>query len=137
MHMVALRVGIDLVSVEAVRESVSSHGEHYLARVYTEREVRDCTTAAGLDPERLAARFAAKEATLKVLRPGEVGIPWPAIEVVRQPGGWVEVALSGPAAQLAAEAGIDELALSVTHESGFASAVAVASTSSDIGDSVR
>jgi holo-[acyl-carrier protein] synthase len=114
------------VSVEAVRESVSNHGEHYLARVYTEREVRDCTTAAGLDPERLAARFAATEATLKVLRPGEVGVAWPTIEVLRQPDGAVELELSGVAARLAADAQITGLALSVTHEGGFASAVVVA-----------
>jgi len=68
--MMAVRVGIDLVSVDAVRQSLSEHGEHYLSRVYSEREVRDCTTPSGPDPERLAARFAAKEATLKVLRPG-------------------------------------------------------------------
>jgi holo-[acyl-carrier protein] synthase len=137
MHTMALRVGIDLVSVEAVQESVSTHGEHYLARVYTEREVRDCTTAAGLDAERLAARFASKEAALKVLRPGEVGVPWPTIEVLRQPEGWVELELSGVAAKLAADAQITDLALSVTHEGGFASAVVVATCASEIGTSVR
>jgi holo-[acyl-carrier protein] synthase len=126
MHTMALRIGIDLVSVDAVRESVAVHGEHYLARIYTEREVRDCTTPAGPDPERLAARFAAKEAALKVLRPGEVGVPWPEIEVLRRPGGWVELELSGTAARLAADAGISELSLSLTHEAGFASAVVIA-----------
>ena len=52
--MMAVRVGIDLVSVEAVRQSLSEHGEHYLRRVYSEREVRDCNTPSGPDPERLA-----------------------------------------------------------------------------------
>jgi holo-[acyl-carrier protein] synthase len=112
MHTMALRIGIDLVSVDAVRESVAVHGEHYLARIYTEREVRDCTTPAGPDPERL--------------RPGEVGVPWPEIEVLRRPGGWVELELSGTAARLAADAGISELSLSLTHEAGFASAVVIA-----------
>jgi holo-[acyl-carrier protein] synthase len=133
----ALRVGIDLVSIDAVRESISEHGEHYLTRVYSEREVKDCTTPAGLDPERLAARFAAKEAALKVLRPGDVGIPWFTIEVLRNPGGWSELELSGAAAKLAAEAGIDELALSVTHERGFASAVVVANCASGTAQAHR
>jgi holo-[acyl-carrier protein] synthase len=124
---VPLRVGIDLVSVDSVRDSVNVHAEHYLRRVYTEREVRDCSKPGGVDPERLAARFAAKEATLKVLRPGEVGVPWFEIEVRRNPEGWVELELSGAAAALAAAAGITELALSITHEGGFASAVVVAS----------
>ena len=119
------RVGIDLVSVSSVRESVDEHGEHYLARVFTERELEDCSTASGVDPERLAARFAAKEATLKVLRPGEVGIPWSAIEVQRDSEGWVELRLDGPAAKVAQEGGITDLCLSITHEAGFASAVVI------------
>ena len=135
--MMAVRVGIDLVSVEAVRQSLSEHGEHYLRRVYSEREVRDCNTPSGPDPERLAARFAAKEATLKVLRPGDVGVPWFTIEVVRRPEGWVALELSGPAAELAADAGITELALSITHETGFASAVVVASSASETGNHRR
>jgi holo-[acyl-carrier protein] synthase len=121
-----LRVGIDLASVDLVRESLDAHGERYLSRVYTKRELADCDTPAGVDPERLAARFAAKEATLKVLRPGAVGVPLSAIEVVRDPAGPVTLELGGPAAVLAAEAGITELALSVTHEGGFAAAVVVA-----------
>ena len=90
-----------------------------------------------MDPERLAGRFAAKEATLKVLRPGEVGIPWDSIEVVRDPGGWVELELSGPAAAVAADTGVTELALSITHEGGFASAVVIASCASGSGESIR
>ena len=133
----AVRAGIDLVSVDAVRESLAVHGEHYLARVYTEREVRDCTMPSGPDPERLAARFAAKEATLKVLRPGDVGIPWSSIEVVRRPGGWVALELTGAAAELASEAGITELAVSITHEGAFASAVVVADCASETGNPGR
>jgi len=124
-----VRVGIDLASVDSVRDSIRTHGEHYLKRIYTECELEDCSTAAGVDPERLAARFAAKEATLKVLRPDEEGIPWNTIEVRRHPAGWVELELSGPAAALAADAGVTELALSIAHEGGFASAVVIASCS--------
>ena len=71
----AVRVGIDLVAVEAVRDAVSEHGEHYLNRIYTEAEIRECRTSQSMIPERLAARFAAKEATIKVLRPSERGDP--------------------------------------------------------------
>ena len=122
----ALRVGTDLVSVETVRSSIDMHAEHYLQRVYTKQEVEDCRTPAGLDAERLAGRFAAKEAALKVLRPDDQGIPWNAIEVRRDPSGWVELELRGPAAALAAEVGVHELSLSIAHEAGFATAVVVA-----------
>lgn len=122
----SVRAGIDLVSVDAVRDSLAAHGERYLGRVFTEREVQDCTGATGIDAERLAARFAAKEAALKVLRPGEVGLSLKEIEVRRAPGGWVELELSGPAAELAADGGLSDFAVSITHEAGWASAVVVA-----------
>ncbi len=121
-----VRVGIDLVSVQAVQDSLHAHSDSYLSRVYTDREVTDCRTADGMDAERLAARFAAKEAALKVLRPRDGGIPWSAIEVRRDPGGWVELELSGAAADLAEAAGVAELAVSLSHEGGFASAVVIA-----------
>ena len=49
-----IRTGIDLVSVESVRESISEHGGRYLERVYSAREVSDCSTPAGVDAQRLA-----------------------------------------------------------------------------------
>ncbi len=128
--MRAPRVGIDLVEVRAVRESVHRHGDRYLERVYTEREVADCRGAVGVDPSRLAARFAAKEAVVKLLRPGsEDPLPWRSIEVVRARGGWVELELHEPATSLAARAGVTGLAISLTHEAGFASAAVVAESS--------
>jgi holo-[acyl-carrier protein] synthase len=123
---VPVRIGIDLVSVDSVRQSLESHAERYLERVYTERELADCNTPAGIDPERLAGRFAAKEAVLKVLRPGQEGVSLRAIEVRRDPDGWVEVELAGAAAALASAAGVSNFALSITHEAGFAAAVVVA-----------
>lgn len=118
-------MGIDLVSVQSVEESVRTHGERYLERVYTEREVSECSTSAGVDSERLAARFAAKEAALKVLRPQGEGISWRAIEVRRDPLGWVDLELTGRAAALAARTGLTGFAVSLTHEAGLASAVVV------------
>jgi holo-[acyl-carrier protein] synthase len=117
------RVGIDLVAVESVAESIRVHGDRYLERIFTEQELADC---AG-DADRLAARYAAKEATIKVLRPGsEDTVPWNEIEVVRNPAGWVDLALRGRAAELAAVTGIGGLSVSVTHEAAYASAVVIA-----------
>jgi holo-[acyl-carrier protein] synthase len=134
---VPVRVGIDLVSVDSVRDSIQVHGEHYLKRIYTQREIQECQSPTGLDPERLAARFAAKEATLKVLRPEDTGVPWNTIEVRRHPAGWVELELSGQAAALAANAGLAEFALSIAHEAGFATAVVIAGPPSETGGNTR
>jgi holo-[acyl-carrier protein] synthase len=117
-----VRVGIDTVVTASVADAVRAHGDRYLDRVYTSRELADC---AG-DVERLAARFAAKEATLKALRAGDGGIPWTAIEVRRDPSGAVDLELTGAAARLAGEQGVTDTAVSLTHEGGTASAVVVA-----------
>ena len=122
----ALRVGIDLVSVDAVEASIRAHADRYLQRIYTPRELAECGSEEGLDTQRLAARFAAKEATIKVLRPGDEPVPWRDIEVQRDPGGWTELQLGGRAARLAERAGVAGLAVSLTHEDGYASAVVVA-----------
>jgi holo-[acyl-carrier protein] synthase len=122
-----IRVGLDLVAVESVAESLrGSHREHYLERVYTDREVDDCRGPSGrIEPERLAARFAAKEATIKALPGAGEEVRLTAIEVRSEPSGEVRLELSGRAAELAELAGVTELALSLTHEGGFAAASVV------------
>ncbi len=121
-----VRVGIDLVSAESVRESISVHGDRYLERVFSADEVSDCSTATAIDAERLAARFAAKEAAFKVLRVGDEAVGWREVEVRRDASGWVGLSLTGRAATLASAAGIRDLSLSLTHEKGLAGAVVVA-----------
>jgi holo-[acyl-carrier protein] synthase len=123
-----LRVGIDLVEVQAVASALRAHSaDRYLDLVYTHGEVQDCTTPGGtIDSARLAARFAAKEATMKALRVGDRPLPWRSIEVRREPDGSPTLILSGLASELADEAQIHEFAISLTHERDYASAVVVA-----------
>ncbi len=144
----SLRVGMDLVPVAEVAESVERLGHRYLYRVFTPHE-RACARVGPLDPtppvdsggmvpmsvtgratvysmQSLAGRFAAKEAAVKVLRPRGARPEWRSIEVHRLHGGWCELRLSGLAARLAADAGIDTLAVSVTHEPMMAAACVVA-----------
>jgi holo-[acyl-carrier protein] synthase len=123
-----IQVGIDLVEVEDVAGTLNSVlADRYLARVYTEREVRDCTWHGRVDPVRLAARFAAKEATMKALRVGNRAVPWQGIEVARCGDGAPALILRGSAAALAADAGLSQFAISMTHERNYASAIVVAS----------
>jgi holo-[acyl-carrier protein] synthase len=122
-----LRVGIDLASVDAVRESIETHAERYLERVYTQTELSDCGAPGEIDAERLASRFAVKEATMKTLRPtADDAVPWHTIEVRRDEIGTIDVALSGRAAELAADAGISGFDASLSHEADFAAAVVIA-----------
>ena len=124
-----LRVGTDLCSVSEVAKSVERFGDRYLKRVYTEGELAYCMEAPSQSAERLAARFAAKEATMKVLRPEHWRPDWRTIDVQRHPGGWCELVLTGSAAELAEDAGITSLAVSVSHEGALASAVVMAQVS--------
>jgi holo-[acyl-carrier protein] synthase len=115
-------VGIDLVDVERFA-ALLARRPGVLERLFTEVERRD----AGARPERLAARFAAKEAVLKSLSVGVGAAPWRAIEVRRDPSGAPRLALSGAAAELAARRGVGAWHVSLTHTATSAGAVVVAS----------
>jgi holo-[acyl-carrier protein] synthase len=120
------RVGIDLVAAATIAEGVEAHGDRYLRRIYRDTEVADCRRSGELDLERLAARFAAKEAAIKALAPLDDPIPWLDIEVRTLPNGAAELLIHGRAATFARDAGITGLALSFTHERGVGAAVVVA-----------
>jgi holo-[acyl-carrier protein] synthase len=123
------RVGIDLVDVDSVRESIEAFGESYLRRVYSACELAYCTQRATVDPERLAACFAAKEATFKALRVGDEAVSWREVEVRRDAAGAVELCLTGRVATLARAAGVSGLSASLTNERGCAAAIVVAEIS--------
>ena len=122
----SIRVGADLVTVGQVAESIACFGDRYLRRIYTDHEIDSCGGVQSVALAGLAARFAAKEATLKVLRPTGHQPQWRSIEVRRHDGGWCSMSLSGYAAELATQEGLGELAVSLTHEEGIAGAVVVA-----------
>lgn len=121
--MATIRTGTDLAAVEDVIAGITAHGERYLARVFTRQERAD----AGDDPERLAARFAGKEAVLKLLRPERSdAVPLTDVAVVLDTVGAPVVELTGRAAELAEAVGCTSIAVSLSHERGLAIATAVA-----------
>ncbi|HET8980737.1 MAG TPA: holo-ACP synthase [Solirubrobacteraceae bacterium] len=117
----SLRVGIDLVEVDQVKESIAVHGDRYLTRVYTDQELED---SAG-DPRRLAARFAVKEATMKALDRDDTGLDWRSISVSRGPTGAAVIELRDEALRLAERREVQSIAVSLTHERDHAAAVVV------------
>ncbi|HEX4010832.1 MAG TPA: holo-ACP synthase [Solirubrobacteraceae bacterium] len=117
-------VGIDMVDVDEVREALAAHGERYLERVYTPQE----RVACGRNPRLLAARFAAKEATMKALA-CEDRLPWHSIAVATDLNDAPTLALSGPAAEMARARGINSVALSLTHGASYAAAIVLTEAS--------
>lgn len=104
-------------------DAIRDFGARYLDRVYTTTE--QASYASG-GPASLAARFAAKEAVLKLIGTAE-GVDLRSVEIRSTPGGRPEVHLSGRAAELALEAGIGaaDIDVSLSHTGDLALAVAV------------
>jgi len=113
-------LGIDIIKVERIRGSLERFGERFSNRVLTPSEQR----YVRMRPETFAGRWAAKEAVSKVLGLGVRGIGWKDIEVVRLPTGQPSVKLHGRAAARAEQLGMERIALSISHESDYAVAIA-------------
>jgi holo-[acyl-carrier protein] synthase len=118
-----LGVGVDIVDVPRFALALQRH-PRILARLFTEDERRD----AHARPERLAARFAAKEAVLKTLQAGFGAAPFTSIEIRRDASGAPSVRLHGAAARLAQQRGVDALHVSLTHTDVTAAAFVVGSS---------
>jgi len=113
-------LGIDIIRVDRIRASLERFGARFTNRVLTSAErryVRD-------RPETMAGRWAAKEAVSKVLGLGVRGIGWRDIEIERLPTGQPAVRLHGRAAARAEQLGMGRIAVSITHESDYAVAMA-------------
>lgn len=118
-----LRCGIDLIDIDRVESGIERFGERFLNRFFTPGERADCDDRA----QRLAARLAGKEAVAKALGTGIGTVSWRDIEIRGdESNGRPLLTLHGPAAQAAAELGLTEWDISLTHTENHASAVAVA-----------
>src|ERR671916_1473944 len=113
-------LGIDIIKVDRIRETLARFGERFAARVLTPAEAAYVRSR----PETFAGRWAAKEAVSKVLGLGVRGVGWREIEIVRLPTGQPTVSLSGRALRRAEQLGMTRIAVSISHESDYAVAIA-------------
>jgi len=117
-------IGIDIVEIERVEEAMRKRRERFLDRLFTISEQEYCLSKANCSMY-LAGRFAAKEAVLKVLGTGLRNVKWVDIEIIKDSLGKPHVRLSGKAAALVDEMGIDHILLSISHSRRYAVAQAV------------
>ena len=107
--------GVDISEVSRIAATVKRFGDRFLQRVFTPAEVRYCmgkTNAA----ERLAARFAAKEAGMKAIGTGlRHGVTWQDVEVLRLPGQRPILKFNGKGAEFADRLGCKRTHLSLSH----------------------
>ncbi len=109
-------VGIDVTQVSRFSEALA-RTPGLLDKVFTPAE-HDTST------QRMAGRFAAKEAFAKALG-APTGLVWTDVEVRKDDDGKPFFACAGTVAALVAARGIASIHLSITHDAGIAAAVVV------------
>src|SRR6266446_8440988 len=118
-------IGVDLALIPRLREIVERWDERFLRRVFTDEEIAYCRRRRDPIPH-FAARFAAKEATLKALGTGlRMGVSWREMEVRRERGEAPTMVLSGRCREIALAKGGARVLLSLTHDGEYAMAQAM------------
>lgn len=113
-------VGVDIVDVKRIKGLFEKWGERFVKRVFAEGERK--VMQGGRVAERLAVRFAAKEAFLKALGKGIFQVPLKEIEVVKGEKGEPRIVLSGKSAKLCEGLRVH---VSLSHDGGYAIAFVV------------
>lgn len=116
---------MDIIEIRRIEQAVRRWGQRFLAHVYTEAELAYCCGRV----HELAARFAGKEALAKALGTGvwsSAGICWRDLEILPDGQGKPQVHLHGQAQGRAAELGLHEIAISLSHSHDYTVAFVVA-----------
>jgi len=113
--------GIDIIEITRIKKAIARWGEAFLYRVYTDSELKLYRKS----PSSLAARFACKEAIMKLLGTGRKGINWLEIETLSHPSGKPSVNLYGKAQSEANKLGVKEIAVSLSRSKEYAIASVV------------
>jgi holo-[acyl-carrier protein] synthase len=123
--MVVRGVGVDLVRIPRMRQTIARWDERFLRRVFTEQEIDDCRSRRDPAPH-FAARFAAKEAGMKALGTGlRLGVTWRDLEVRRAPDQAPTLELHGRTRELGLARGGRRMLLSLSHDGDYALAHAL------------
>jgi holo-[acyl-carrier protein] synthase len=126
MGMIILGIGTDIIECPRIGKMIEQHGEFFLRRVYTPREIRYCQSRKHAI-EHFAGRWAAKEAILKAMGTGwSKGIAWTDIEIRSGQGQRPEVMVGGVAKEVTRERQIGEILVSISHCRTYATAYAMA-----------
>ncbi len=121
-------IGVDAVELHRVQRALERHGQRFLDRIYTPVEMAFCR---GRLPE-LAARFAAKEATMKALGTGARGLAWREIEILPNRRGKPMIFLHGKAAERGRAIGMRDMDVSLTHSRELAIAIVVGFSTEEV-----
>lgn len=131
--MAVIGIGTDIVECLRIAQMIERHGEVFLQRVYTAREIEYCSTRKA-STQHYAGRWAAKEAVLKAMGTGWArGIRWRDIEVRNDEGGRPRIALGGGAREVCETLGVADMLISISHCRSHATAYALAVGRDELG----
>ena len=116
-----LTTGVDIIEISRVSRVLKQYGQRFLKRVYTPGEIAYCREL----PANHAARFAAKEATMKALGTGIRGVGWKDIEVVHLESGAPVIKLHSRGKRRAQQLAVQEISVSLSHSRDYAVAFVV------------
>jgi holo-[acyl-carrier protein] synthase len=106
-----LSVGVDMIEISRIERAITRHGDRFFARFFTAQERESCHEK----PARLAGRFAVKEAVGKALGTGIGDVSWTDIEIVTDNRGKPALVLHNQAQKLAADLGLHQWSISLSH----------------------
>jgi len=116
-------IGIDIIEIDRIRESVEKFGDHFLNKIYTQQELDYCLKKK-YKYQHLAARFAAKEAVYKALATGwDADVSWQNIEISNEPNGMPIVTLQGKLKKFLSRG--KELKISMSHSRDYVACMAI------------
>jgi holo-[acyl-carrier protein] synthase len=115
-------IGVDVIDMQRIRKTIEELGDSLLQKLFTEAEIRYCTSKK-FPHQHFAARFAAKEAVSKALQTGWSGVfRWKDVEVVNEPSGAPKILLHN---DLAAILKNNTIHLTISHTESTVVAFAV------------
>ncbi len=118
-----LGLGIDIIEISRIKESIDEYGESFLQKVYTPKEIEYCSAKAN-KYQHFAARFAAKEAVYKAFNTSnQEGLSWQDIEITNEPSGMPIVKLNGKLKSFLSKD--KDLKISISHSDNFVTCVAI------------
>ena len=122
IRSISITTGVDIISVDRLAKAVDQWQDSFLKRIYTDSELEYCKGATSS----LAARFAAKEAVMKAIGCGMFNTNWRDIEILTESNGKPYINLKGRSRNIANEKGINDFAVSLSHDKHYAIAFVVA-----------
>jgi len=117
---VIVGMGVDIAEIDRIQAAIIRSGPRFIERLFTPAEIEYCERHKNRY-ERYAGRFAVKEAAMKALGTGwRHGVRWVDIEVTNLPSGKPTLNLTGVAGKFAAQLGVNNISISITHSGNFA-----------------